>query len=71
VTVRPFRVCRTDNPPVLVRLRMVDRSPFFTQSVAVIWSLRSFLRVMIRSPTLAALPSTNSTSRPGVLPARR
>ena len=42
MTVRPFRVCRTVKPPVLVSLRMVHRSPFFTQSVAVIWSLRSF-----------------------------
>ena len=69
--MRPFRACRTLKPPVLVRLRTVHRSPFFTQSVAVIRSLRSLLRVMIRSPTLAALPSANSTCRPGVVPARR
>ena len=59
------------NPPVLVRLRMIHRSPFFTQSVALIRSLRSLLRVMIRSPTLAWLRSASSTCRPGTLPARR
>ena len=69
--IRPFRECRTLNPPVLVRLRTVHRSPFFTQSVALVRSLRSLLRVMIRSPTLAALPSANSTCRPGVVSARR
>ena len=42
---------------------MVHRSPFLTQSVAVIRSLRSLARVMIRSPTLAWLPSANSTCR--------
>jgi hypothetical protein len=67
----PVDTCRTLKPAVLVRLRMVHRSPFFTQSVAVVWSLRSLLRVMIRSPTLARLPSASSTCRPGVAPARR
>src|SRR4029450_6901196 len=43
----------------------------FTQSAAVIRSLRSFARVMIRSPTLARLPSPNSISWLGVAPARR
>jgi hypothetical protein len=71
VTVRPLRACRTLKPPVLVRLRMVHRSPFLTQSVAEMRTLRSFLRVMIRSPTLARLPSASSTCLPGVLPARR
>ena len=50
------------HPTVPVRLRTVHRSPFFTQSVAVMRSLRSLLRVMIRSPTLARLPSANSIS---------
>ena len=63
--MRPFRTCRTLTPPVPVRLRRVHRSPFFTQSVAVIRSLRSLARVMIRSPTLARLPSPNSISRLG------
>ena len=58
--MRPFRTCRTLTPPLPVRLRTVHRSPFFTQSVAVRRSLRSFLRVMIRSPTLARLRSANS-----------
>src|SRR5687768_12702463 len=50
-----------DGPPVTV----------FTQSVAVTRSLRSFLRVMIRSPTLARLPSANLISWFGVVSARR
>jgi hypothetical protein len=69
--VRPFRTCRILRSPVPVRLRMVHRSPFFTQSVVVTRSLRSLARVMIRSPTLARLPLANSTSRPGMVPARR
>ena len=47
VTVRPMRV-------------MVHRSPFFTQSVGVSRSRRSFLRVMITSPTLAQFPSARA-----------
>src|SRR5215207_2094568 len=62
--MRPLSACRTLNPPVLIRLRTVHRSPFFTQSVALIRTLRSLLRVITRSPTLAALPSASSTSRP-------
>ena len=69
--MRPFRTCRTRAPPVPVSFRMVQRSPFLTQSVALIRSLRSLLRVMIRSPTLARLPSANSTCRSGAPPARR
>ena len=44
---------------------MVQRSPFFTQSVAVRRSRRSLLRVMITSPTLARFPSANGTSAVG------
>ena len=44
---------------------IVQRSPFFTQSVAVRRSRRSLLRVMITSPTLAWLPSASSPRRPG------
>ena len=36
---------------------IIQRSPFFTQSVAESRSRRSFTRVMITSPTLARFPS--------------
>ena len=52
--MRPCRACRTFKPPVLVTLSTVQRSPFFTQSVPVIRSCRSFWRVMITSPALAS-----------------
>ena len=39
-----------------------QRSPFLTQSVAARRSRRSFLRVMITSPTLARFPSAKGTS---------
>src|SRR5215217_1234488 len=68
VTIRPFRTCRTLTPLVPVRSRTVYRSPFLTQSVALIRSLRSLARVMIRSPTVARLPWANSTCRPGAAP---
>jgi hypothetical protein len=42
----------------------VNRSPFFTQSVAVIARRRSLRRVMISSPALAAVPSASGVSRP-------
>jgi hypothetical protein len=53
------------------RLRTVHRSPFFTESVVLIRGRRSLVQAMIRSPMLAWLPSRNSISRLGVMPARR
>ena len=58
-------MCWTVSVAVVDRLRVtVQRSPFLTQSVAARRSRRSLLRVMIRSPTLAWLPSARRTSRP-------
>jgi hypothetical protein len=44
-------------------LRTVHRSPFFTQSVAVIRSVRLLARVITCSPTLAGLPSASIATR--------
>ena len=51
-------------PPLRSTRVMVHRSPFLTQSVAERRRRRSFLRVMITSPTLARFPSARPTSRP-------
>ena len=51
-------------PPSSVTACTVHRSPFFTQSVAVIRSRRSLLRVMIVSPALTADSSPRATSAP-------
>ena len=59
-----LRLCRTVRPPLRLMWVMVQRSPFFTQSVGVSRRRRSVARVMIMSPTLARFPSPRRTSCP-------
>ena len=61
--VSRLRLCRTLRSPFWPIPVMVQRSPFFTQSVAVRRSRLSLARVMITSPTLAQVPSAKATSR--------
>ena len=59
-----LRRCLT-RVPSQSTLDTVQRSPFFTQSVAEVRSWRSLRRVMISSPALARFPSARPTSGPG------
>ena len=62
--MRPCWVCCTVRSPPSWRSRTVHRSPFLTQSVAEVRSLRSLVRVMISSPMLASLPSARRRAGP-------
>ena len=52
-TVRPFRLCRTVRSRLRLPFSSVHRSPFSTQSVAVIRRVRLLARVITCSPSEA------------------